>query len=88
MRARNSASSRCRRIHHRLFADAEQAQSRPDRTAARQLRRGRRCAQRIEQLLSLPSGYHRDLQYSKAPLLRAFAHGLDALALVPDLLRG
>src|SRR5207342_2894153 len=40
----------------------------------------------IEQLLSLPSGYHRDLQYSKAPLLRAFAHGLDALALVPDLL--
>jgi argininosuccinate lyase len=42
----------------------------------------------IEQLLSLPSGYHRDLQYSKAPLLRAFAHGLDALALVPDLLTG
>jgi len=40
----------------------------------------------IEQLLSLPSGYHRDLQFSKAPLLRAFAHGLDALALVPDLL--
>jgi argininosuccinate lyase len=40
----------------------------------------------IEQLLSLPSGYHRDLQYSKAPLLRACAHGLDALALVPDLL--
>ena len=41
----------------------------------------------IEQLLSLPSGYHRDLQFSKEPLLRAFAHGLDALALVPDLLR-
>lgn len=40
----------------------------------------------IEQLLSLPSGYHRDLQFTKAPLLRAFAHGLDALALVPDLL--
>ncbi len=40
----------------------------------------------IEQLLSLPSGYHRDLQFSKAPLLRAFSHGLDALALVPDLL--
>jgi argininosuccinate lyase len=40
----------------------------------------------IEQLLSLPSGYHRDLQYSKAPLLRACAHGLDALALLPDLL--
>jgi argininosuccinate lyase len=42
----------------------------------------------IEQLLSLPSGYHRDLQYTKAPLLRACAHGLDALALVPDLLEG
>jgi argininosuccinate lyase len=40
----------------------------------------------IEQLLSLPSGYHRDLQFSKAPLLRAFRHGLDALALVPELL--
>jgi len=40
----------------------------------------------IEQLLSLPSGYHRDLQFSKAPLLRAFSHGLDALALLPDLL--
>ena len=40
----------------------------------------------IEQLLSLPSGYHRDLQFSKEPLLRAFSHGLDALALVPDLL--
>ncbi len=40
----------------------------------------------IEQLLSLPSGYHRDLQFSKAPLLRAFSHGLNALDLVPDLL--
>jgi len=40
----------------------------------------------IEQLLSLPSGYHRDLQFSKSPLLRAFSHGLEALALLPDLL--
>ncbi|HET6602872.1 MAG TPA: argininosuccinate lyase [Xanthomonadaceae bacterium] len=40
----------------------------------------------IESLLSLPSGYHRDLQYAKAPLLRAFGHGLSALALVPGLL--
>lgn len=40
----------------------------------------------IEQLMSLPSGYHRDLQFSKGPLLRGFAHGLDALALLPDLL--
>ncbi|HEY8378447.1 MAG TPA: lyase family protein, partial [Nannocystis sp.] len=36
-------------------------------------------------LLSLPSGYHRDLQASKAPVLRAFARGLDALALIPAL---
>ncbi|MDP2185163.1 MAG: argininosuccinate lyase [Xanthomonadales bacterium] len=42
----------------------------------------------VEQLLSLPSGYHRDLQFSKGPLLRAFAHGLDALALLPGLLQG
>ena len=35
---------------------------------------------------NLPSGYHRDLQFSKEPLLRAFSHGLDALSLVPDLL--
>lgn len=41
----------------------------------------------IESLLSLPSGYHRDLQFSKAPLLRAFAHGSAALGLLPDLLR-
>jgi argininosuccinate lyase len=41
----------------------------------------------IEQLLSLPSGYHRDLQFTKAPLVRAFAGGLRALALLPDLMR-
>lgn len=40
----------------------------------------------IESLLSLPSGYHRDLQFSKAPLLRAFGHGLAAMRLLPDLL--
>jgi argininosuccinate lyase len=40
----------------------------------------------IEQLLSLPSGYHRDLQFTKAPTLRAFAHGLSALNLLPDLM--
>jgi argininosuccinate lyase len=37
-------------------------------------------------LTSLPSGYQRDLQFSKAPVLRAMRHGLDALALVPELL--
>lgn len=40
----------------------------------------------IEALLSLPSGYQRDLQFSKAPLLRACAQGLSTLALLPDLL--
>ncbi|KFN41100.1 argininosuccinate lyase [Arenimonas oryziterrae] len=40
----------------------------------------------IEHLLSLPSGYHRDLQYSKGSLIHAFGHGLAALALVPPLL--
>jgi argininosuccinate lyase len=41
----------------------------------------------IEQLLSLPSGYHRDLQYSKGAIFHAFSRGLAALALLPDLMR-
>lgn len=41
----------------------------------------------IEQLLSLPSGYHRDLQISKGALVHGFGRGLAALSLVPDLLR-
>ncbi len=40
----------------------------------------------IEHLLSLPSGYQRDLQIGKGALVRGFGHGLEALALVPDLL--
>jgi argininosuccinate lyase len=39
-------------------------------------------------VLSLPSGYHRDLQATKPPLLRAFAAGLQALKLLPGLLSG
>lgn len=42
----------------------------------------------IEQLLSLPSGYHRDLQFSKGSLFHAFSRGLGALALLPALVRG
>lgn len=42
----------------------------------------------IEQLLSLPGGYHRDLQLLKAALVRGFRAGLGALALLPDLLQG
>ena len=41
----------------------------------------------IEQLLSLPSGYHRDLQVSKGALFHGFGKGLAALSLLPGLLR-
>ncbi len=41
----------------------------------------------LQSLLSLPSGYHRDLQNTKGPLIRALVHGLDAMALMPDLVR-
>ncbi|RUL72940.1 argininosuccinate lyase [Dyella choica] len=40
----------------------------------------------IEQLLSLPSGYQRDLQFSKGSLFHGVTHGLSALELLPDLL--
>jgi argininosuccinate lyase len=40
----------------------------------------------IRSLLSLPSGYHRDLQYTKGPMIRAFRHGLACLSLVAELL--
>ncbi|RDS84833.1 argininosuccinate lyase [Dyella monticola] len=42
----------------------------------------------IEQLLSLPSGYQRDLQFSKGSLFHGVTHGLAALELLPDLLAG
>jgi argininosuccinate lyase len=48
-----------------------------------------RCAAsrtEIEQLMSLPSGYHRDLQFSKPAIVNAFKQGGMALALVPPLL--
>ena len=41
----------------------------------------------IEQLLSLPSGYHRDLQFSKGAIVHGFGRGLAALGLLPKLLR-
>lgn len=40
----------------------------------------------IEQVLSLPSGYQRDLQFTKGGLVHGFGRGLSALDLVPDLL--
>ena len=42
----------------------------------------------LSAVLSLPSGYQRDLQATKPPLMRAFRKGLQALALMPDLLEG
>jgi argininosuccinate lyase len=40
----------------------------------------------IEQLLSLPSGYQRDLQLGKGSIVHGFGRGLAALGLLPDLL--
>jgi argininosuccinate lyase len=42
----------------------------------------------LASVLSLPSGYQRDLQATKPPLMRAFGKGLQALDLLPDLLAG
>jgi argininosuccinate lyase len=39
----------------------------------------------IQSLLSLPSGYQRDLQLTKAPLIRGMKAALQALAIVPPL---
>jgi argininosuccinate lyase len=42
----------------------------------------------IQSVLSLPSGYQRDLQLTKAPLIRGMAGALQALAIVPPLVGG
>jgi argininosuccinate lyase len=42
----------------------------------------------LQSILSLPSGYHRDLQGTKAPVLRALARGRDTMALMPKLIAG
>jgi len=42
----------------------------------------------LDAVLGLPSGYQRDLQDTKPPVLRAFGRGLEGLALVPALLAG
>ncbi len=42
----------------------------------------------IQSVLSLPSGYQRDLQLTKAPLLRGFAASLQALSILPPLIEG
>jgi argininosuccinate lyase len=40
----------------------------------------------LESVLSLPSGYQRDLQDTKPPLLRAMQRGLEGLLILPSLL--
>ena len=42
----------------------------------------------IQSVLSLPSGYQRDLQLTKAPLIRGMTCSLQALAIVPDMIGG
>jgi len=42
----------------------------------------------IQSLLSLPSGYQRDLQLTKAPLIRGLGAALQALSIVPALVAG
>jgi len=41
----------------------------------------------IQQVVSLPSGYHRDLQFTKPPMIRGLAAALQALAVAPGLVR-
>jgi len=45
------------------------------------------CLAELQQVLSLPSGYHRDLQLTKPALVRATRVTLDAISLVPDVIR-
>ena len=42
----------------------------------------------LMQIVTLPSGYQRDLQLTKAPLIRGVTTTIDGLRLIPDLLRG
>jgi len=45
------------------------------------------CMNEIQQAIGLPSGYHRDLQLTKGPLIRGVKAGINALELVPMLIR-
>ncbi|MGD2129040.1 MAG: argininosuccinate lyase [Lysobacterales bacterium] len=42
----------------------------------------------IQSVLSLPSGYQRDLQLTKAPMIRGLGSSLQALTIVPALVQG
>lgn len=41
----------------------------------------------IQAITALPSGYHRDLQFTKPPLIRGLGFAMQALAIVPGLVR-
>ena len=41
----------------------------------------------VQAILSLPSGYRRDLQATKGPILRTVSAGIEALSLLPELVR-
>jgi argininosuccinate lyase len=43
-------------------------------------------ASELENLISLPSGYHRDLQLTKRGLVRGFNTALTTLSILPDLI--
>ncbi len=53
-----------------------------------QVHRLRACQREIEDLVCLPSGYHRDVQATKAPLLRGLRLGREALRVASLLVRG
>lgn len=58
-----------------------------------ELLRGSACAvagamAELQQIISLPSGYHRDLQLTKAPLIRGLRAAIRAGVVVPQLLEG
>ena len=42
----------------------------------------------LQSLLSLPSGYQRDLQLTKGPMLRAIKKTIDTMSLFPVLVEG
>jgi len=42
----------------------------------------------LQSLLSLPSGYQRDLQLTKAPMLRGIKKTIDTLSIFPTLIKG
>ena len=53
-----------------------------------QVHRVRAAQREIEDLTTLPGGYHRDLQHTKAPLVRGVRAGIEALGIAALLVAG